>query len=67
MKLEKISLDLLHEVDKDYECKNSHLIIEVQWNNKKYKKNINGIEAESLFSLVKDIIDKEDEKNGTSN
>lgn len=67
MKLEKISLDLLHEVDKDFECKNSHLIIEVQWNNKKYKKNINGIEAELLFSLVKDIIDKEDDKNGTSN
>lgn len=66
MKLEKISLDLLHEVDKDYECKNSYLTIEVQWNDKKSKKVINGIEAESLFSLVKDILDKEEE-NGTSN
>ena len=67
MKLEKISLGLLHETDRDYECKHSYLTIEVQYNDNKSKKIINGIEAEALFVLVKDIISKEDEDNGTYN
>lgn len=52
-----ISLELTRFIDKDYECKHSVLTIKVD-NNMVQK---TGIEAESLFSMVKDLVDTGEE------
>lgn len=52
-----ISLELTRFIDKDYECKHSVLTIKVD-NNMVQK---TGIEAEALFSMVKDLVDTSEE------
>lgn len=52
-----ISLELIRFIDKDYECKHSVLTIKVD-NNMIQK---TGIEAEALFSMVKDLVDTGEE------
>ena len=52
-----ISLELTRFIDKDYECKHSVLTIKVD-NNMVQK---TGIEAEALFSMVKDLVDTGEE------
>ena len=52
-----ISLELTRFIDKDYECKHSVLTIKVD-NNMIQK---TGIEAEALFSMVKDLVDTGEE------
>lgn len=57
MKNERIELNLYHFVDKDYECKSSLLIANVLFNNKKKEYCFKEISSESLFYLVKDLIE----------
>lgn len=52
-----ISLELTRFIDKDYECKHSVLTIKVD-NNMVQK---TGIEAEALFSMIKDLVDTGEE------
>lgn len=52
-----ISLELTRFIDKDYECKHSVLTIKVD-NNMVQR---TGIEAEALFSMVKDLVDTGEE------
>lgn len=52
-----ISLELTRFIDKDYECRHSVLTIKVD-NNMVQK---TGIEAEALFSMVKDLVDTGEE------
>lgn len=52
-----ISLELIRFIDKDYECKHSVLTIKVD-NNMVQK---TGIEAEALFSMIKDLVDTGEE------
>jgi hypothetical protein len=52
-----ISLELTRFIDKDYGCKHSVLTIKVD-NNMVQK---TGIEAEALFSMVKDLVDTGEE------
>lgn len=52
-----ISLGLTRFIDKDYECKHSVLTIKVD-NNMVQK---TGIEAEALFSMIKDLVDTSEE------
>lgn len=52
-----ISLELTRFIDKDYECKHSVLTIKVD-NNMIQK---TGIEAEALFSMIKDLVDTGEE------
>ena len=53
----EIKLELTRFIDKDYECKHSVLTIKVD-NNMVQK---TGIEAEALFSMVKDLVDTGEE------
>lgn len=53
----EIKLELNRFIDKDYECKHSVLTIKVD-NNMVQK---TGIEAEALFSMVKDLVDTGEE------
>lgn len=53
----EIKLELNRYIDKDYECKHSVLTIKVD-NNMVQK---TGIEAEALFSMVKDLVDTGEE------
>lgn len=52
-----ISLELIRFIDKDYKCKHSVLTIKVD-NNMVQK---TGIEAEALFSMIKDLVDTGEE------
>lgn len=65
MKVEKISLTLEHYVDSDYSCEHSKLEIQTQdIRGCRRKYVVRGIEAEALFSIVRDIIKpKEDKKD----
>lgn len=53
----EIKLELTRFIDKDYECKHSVLTILI--GNHMIQKT--GIEAEALFSMVKDLVDTGEE------
>lgn len=54
----KISLELLRYIDKDFECKDSVLTICID--NSMIQKT--GIEAESIYNMVKDICEQDMEE-----
>ena len=54
----KISLELLRYIDKDFECKDSVLTICID--NSMIQKT--GIEAEAIYSMVKDICEQDMEE-----
>lgn len=68
MTLQQINISLISEPT-DCECKNTHMIVETSWINSQNKLEQNkfylkGIDAETAFSMFKDIILREEDKDG---
>ena len=67
MTLQQINISLISE-HTDYECKNTHMIVETSWINsqnelEQNKFYLKGIDAEAAFSIFKDIILREEDKD----
>ena len=68
MTLQQINISLISEPT-DYECKSTHMIVETSWINsqnelEQSKFYLIGIDAEAAFSMFKDIILREEDKDG---